>query len=91
MASPGQQTSIRKYAYGYNGKSGYSRLLKEAHRVLVNTIETKKDEEGAQKIQNFLQNVKDVARMLDEEASSRMTIDLNVQNRLAKLTPSEID
>ena len=91
MASPGQQTSTRKYAYGYNGKTGYSRLLKEAHRVLVGTMENKKDVVGAEKIQKFLQNIKDTARMLDEESNSKLNHDSNVASRLSKLTSEEID
>lgn len=70
MASPAQQTVMRRYSYGYSGKSGYHRLLKTAHSTLVNNLMLKKDKEGAETLQNFLQDIKNTARYLNEQTES---------------------
>ena len=89
MASPGQQTIQRKYKYGFNGKTGYARLLKEAHSKLVNQIALEKDQAGAEKLQHFLQNIKDTARQLEEESNQNLNKNEHVAQRLNKLTPAE--
>lgn len=89
MASPGQQTVQRKYEYGFNGKTGYTRLLKEAHSKLVNQIALEKDQAGAEKLQHFLQNIKDTARQLEEESNQNLNKNEHVAQRLNKLTPAE--
>lgn len=92
MASPGQQYISRHYDYGYNGKTGYSRLLKEAHRTLVNKIKMEQDAAGAIKLQKFLQNIKDTARILNESTKDfKGTQDLDVAKRIGKMTNMEYD
>ena len=67
MSSPAVQTKMRKYEYNYGGKTGYARLLLQVHHVMVGTMQNKQNQQGAEELQNFLQNVKDTARILEEE------------------------
>lgn len=73
MASPAQQ-KMRIYSYGFNGKSGYTKLLNTVHKSIQNQMKKVQNKQGAETLQNFLQNVKRVARILMEQTSTSQNI-----------------
>ena len=87
MASPGQQT-MRSYSYGFNGKSGYTKLLNSAHKSIVSKMKLEANKEGAKTLEKFFQNVKDTARILMEQTSASKNIIHNedVATRYAMLS-----
>ena len=87
MASPGQQ-KMRKYSYGFNGQSGYQRLLSTVHKNITAKMQLEQDKQGAKILENFLQNIKDIARVLMEQTSSRNSLvkQADVATRIACLS-----
>lgn len=73
MASPAQQ-KMRIYSYGFNGKSGYTKLLNTVHKSIQDQMKKVQNKQGAETLQNFLQNVKRVARVLMEQTSTSQNI-----------------
>lgn len=73
MASPAQQ-KMRMYSYGFNGKSGYTKLLNTVHKSIQDQMKKVQNKQGAETLQNFLQNVKRVARVLMEQTSTSQNI-----------------
>lgn len=70
MASPAQQ-KMRMYSYGFRGKSGYTKLLNTVHKRIQSQMEKIQDKQGADTLQTFLQNIKNAARILMEQTSTR--------------------
>ena len=87
MASPGQQ-KMRKYSYGFNGHSGYQKLLNTVHKSITDKIQAEQDKAGAKVLENFLQNIKDTARVLMEQnsASNKIVKQTDVATRVALLS-----